>query len=164
MPRRRERFVTIVARTRLATYGHCGAVRPVQCASEATSRTFFDHLRQRAAQDARDRGVHDLLSCGGLGLEDGVVWSALGETQALDQHRGTMHAVIENDAHQIRERCGSIRGTADSGRVRGNEMLERKSLALPVWRHPSECLAFDSDSQSQVLCLAIARLEQPCGR
>src|SRR5688572_5982359 len=61
--------------------------------------------------------------------------------------------VIENDAHQIRERCGSIRGTADSGRVRGNEMLERKSLALPVWRHPSEGFAFDSNSQSSLVRL-----------
>ena len=100
------------------------------------------------------------LRCGRT-TEVTLIRSAVGEAQLVDQHGRATPPVIDDDAHQLRQRGGPVRRTAEGGRQRGNEPLERESHPTPVGRHMHESIALDMPLDTQILRPAIVRLEQP---
>ncbi|MCY1305878.1 hypothetical protein D9M70_557050 [compost metagenome] len=124
-------FVAMVAGAGLAADLEGAAVLIHQCALQPPRGAVVHHLDQGTAHRGGHLGGQHLLRARMARLQPCLVGRVAREVQGADPLRGQPHAVVREDAHQLRQGGRPVARRADRARIRRRQRCERVTHALP---------------------------------
>ncbi len=144
-----------------AADGNDSAARHRDAAVRAASSAVFNHADQLLAHQRRDLGCDHALASSWLAGHHRFGRSVRAKVQALDFDARIAHAIVHDDAHQIRQSGRRVAGNADGGGVRRHQRIEWISLALPGFVDLTERVLLGERANANVLLMLVVAAEQP---
>ncbi|OFA08836.1 hypothetical protein DUPY_04640 [Duganella phyllosphaerae] len=153
---------SLVAGTGLAAHRQQGAVGRGERPARALGGAVRHHAPDRFGHHLRHFRRQHLLVADGLGAADGgVVRGVLGKVQTGDALAGLAHAAVDDDAHQLGQRGRPVGRSAQRGRVRRHQRIERVTHLLPLLVHFHEAFHFQQAGNAAVLGVLALGFQQP---
>src|SRR5690606_17809982 len=151
----------VVARAGLARQAQGHASSLYKNAAQAPSSALLHHALQCRAQGRRHFTWHDPFAAIGADAQSRFIGCIAGEMQAVDTDAGQPNAIVDDDAHQLRQGRRTITGAAQSGGQRWHQMFEGIAQSLPTTVDIGKGFDLQHDADAAVASALVATAEQP---
>ncbi len=149
-------LVIVVAGAGFPAHGEGRSIIVEIGALQADAGTLLHHRLKRILDDCNQLMRVQALSRPRRKPHVGFVGRFRSQLQLLDIGGGQPHAVIDDDAHQRGESIRAVARTADGGRQRRHQSIERPTLLFPFLKQIREGVFLGDDPDTDVLLVLFA--------